>query len=311
MKSRTLPVVLQRCDSYTPSVIAELIDRVAPYVGLNSSLHGKKVLLKPNLISSTGPRLACTHGGFIAGAAMWFLAHGAKVLVGDSPAFGSAVKVCQSQKILETLHDLNVKVVNFVSPVAVKLSGGVSVTVAREALECDLFVGLPKIKAHNQMYVTMAVKNIFGTVKGVNKAMLHMAHGGSHDQFAAIILDLISILPPQLHLADAIEVMDQSGPLDGSCLALDCVAGARCPVALDTALLDLLQLTRTQSPLWRIAALRGLDGSKFNNLCFPLLSPQDFHGSGFTAPDILNGVRFNPVRFLRNMMKRLALKVFS
>ncbi len=216
MKSRTLPVVLQKCDSYTPSVIAELIDRIVPCVGLNSSLHGKKVLLKPNLISSIGPRLACTHGGFIAGAAMWFQAHGAKVLVGDSPAFGSAVKVCQTQKIFAALHGLNVRVVNFVSPVAVKLSGGVSVTVAREALECDLFVGLPKIKAHNQMYVTMAVKNIFGTVKGVNKAMLHMVHGNSHDQFASIILDLMSILPPQLHLADAIEVMHKSGPLDGA-----------------------------------------------------------------------------------------------
>ena len=311
MNIRTLPVALQRCDSYTPSVIAELIDRIVPCVGLNSSLHGKKVLLKPNLISSSGPRLACTHGGFIAGAAMWFQAQGAKVLVGDSPAFGSAKKVCQTLKVLEVLHDLNVRVVNFVSPVAVKLSGGVSVTVAREALECDLFVGLPKIKAHNQMYVTMAVKNIFGIVKGVNKAMLHMVHGNSHNQFAAIILDLMSILPPQLHLADALEVMDKSGPLDGSCLALDCVAGARCPVALDTALLDLLQLTRTQSPLWRIAALRGLDGSKFDKLSFPLLTPQNFHGSGFIAPDTLYGIRFNPVRFLQNMTKRLALKVVN
>jgi uncharacterized protein (DUF362 family) len=311
MKSRTLPVVLQRCDSYSPSVIAELIDRVAPCVGLNSSLHGKKVLLKPNLISSTGPRLACTHGGFIAGAAMWFQAHGAKVLVGDSPAFGSAVKVCQTQKIFAALHGLDVRIVNFVSPAAVKLSGGVVVTVAREALECDLFVGLPKIKAHNQMYVTMAVKNIFGIVKGVNKAMLHMVHGNSHDQFAAIILDLMSILPPQLHFADAIEVMHKSGPLDGSCLALHCVAGARCPVALDAALLDLLQLNRDHSPLWRTAALRGLDGSQFDKLCFPLLTPKDFHGSGFIAPDTLYGIRFNPVRFLRNMMKRLALKVFG
>ncbi len=311
MNSQSLPVALQRCDSYSPSVIAELIDRIVPSVGLSSSLHGKKVLLKPNLISSIGPRLACTHGGFIAGVAMWFQAHGAKVLVGDSPAFGSAVKVCRTQKILGALADLNVRVVNFVSPVAVKLSGGMSVTVAREALECDLFVGLPKIKAHNQMYVTMAVKNIFGIVKGSHKAMLHMVHGNSHDQFAAIILDLVSILPPQLHLADAIEVMDKSGPLDGSHLTLHCVAGARCPVAMDTALLALLQLRRRQSPLWRGAALRGLGGSEFEKLSFPLLTPQDFHGSGFHAPEILYGIRFNPVRFLKNMMKRLVLKNFN
>ena len=44
-----------------------------------------------------------------------------------------------------------------------------TVTVAREAMECDIFVGLPKIKAHNQMYMTLAVKNIFGIVKGVQQ----------------------------------------------------------------------------------------------------------------------------------------------
>jgi uncharacterized protein (DUF362 family) len=309
MNSSTLQVVLQRCDSYDRSVIAELIDLVMCHFEHLGSLHGTTVLLKPNLISSSGPGLACTHGGFVAGVALWFLGQGAKVLVGDSPAFGSAVKVCQNQRISEALQGLDVKLIDFISPVRIELSSDCAVTVAREALECDLFVGLPKIKAHKQMFVTMAVKNVFGIVKGVNKAMLHMVHGDSHARFAAIILDLVSLLPSQLHLADGIEVMHRSGPLDGSSLALNCLAAARCPVALDTAMLSVLELDPNKSPLWLAAAQRGLAGSDLDNHRYPLLSPQNFHGSGFEAPVALNGIRFNPFRFLLGLVKRVVLKV--
>ncbi len=308
MNDVSAQVLLQRCDFYDRASLAEFIDVMMASLGFSGSLHGKVILLKPNLISSKGPRLACTHGEFVAGAALWFLGQGAKVLVGDSPAFGSATSVCKKMGIARSLCGLDIAFVDFISPVTMKLAGGVSVTVAREALECDLFVGLPKIKAHKQMFVTMAVKNIFGIVKGINKAMLHMVHGNSHDQFAEIILDLIQLLPSQLHLADGIEVMHRSGPLDGSPLALNCLAAATCPVALDTAMLDLLQLDQKKSPLWRVAAGRGLRGSKLANLHYPWLSPKDFSGSGFVAPGNLDSIRFNPFRFLRGVGKRVILK---
>ncbi len=311
MNTKLLPVVVQRCDAYERIALAELIGISIRYVGMSGSFYGKTVLLKPNLISGTGPGLACTHGEFIAGVAAWFLDHGAKVLLGDSPAFGCTTNVCHKQGISAALQGLDVTLVDFVSPVRIQLAGGTTVTVAREALECDFFVGLPKIKAHNQMYVTMAVKNIFGIVKGINKAMLHMVHGSSHIRFSGIILDLISLLPPQLHLADAIEVMHKSGPLDGSPFMLNCMAAARNPLALDTAMLELLKLDHSKSLLWRLAAQRGMEGGDLNKLCFPLLSPQDFPSSGFIAPDSLNSIRFNPFRFLRGMMKRMILKFSS
>ncbi len=306
-----LPVVLQKCNTYDRSAIAALVEVMVGHLMLSDSLHGKIVLLKPNFISSSGPSLACTNGEFIAGVAGWFLDQGARVLVGDSPAFGSSEKVCRTFGITEALKGMDVKLVRFKSSVSTRLAGGVTVAIAREALECDLFVGLPKIKAHNQMLVTMAVKNMFGIVKGVNKAMLHMVHGDTHEMFAGIILDLVPLLPSQLHLADGIEAMHGSGPLDGRSLALNCMAAARCPVALDTALLDLLEINQAKSPLWRVASRRGLDGSEIHNIRYPLCCPRDFHGSGFIAPDSLNGIRFNLTRFLRGLIKRVALKVFD
>ena len=311
MNDTCLQVGLNRCSVYNRTSIAEIIDGIMDGLGLSGGFHGKIILLKPNLISAGGPPLACTHGEFIAGVALWFLGQGAKVVLGDSPAFGSASRVCEKHGITSALVGLDIRYVEFTSPVIKKLPCGVSVTVAREALECDLFVGLPKVKAHNQMYVTLAVKNIFGIVKGVNKAKLHMIHGNSHDQFVRIILDLVSLLPPQLHLMDGIHVMHRSGPLDGSQLDLHCIAAARCPVALDTAMLDLLELDEQKSPLWHIGFKEKLAGSNGRNIIYPYLSPHDFYGSGFVAPATLNPIRFSIIRFLRGIAKRLILTVHA
>lgn len=309
MNNETLQVILQKCDRYDRFAIAAHVEMVADRLGGFGPLYGTTVLLKPNLISSSRTPCVCTHSEFIAGVTSWFLDQGARVFLGDSPAFGKTGKVCHALGIVEGLRGMDVRFVDFVTPVKKKLAGGVTVPVAREALECDLFVNMPKIKAHNQMFVSLAVKNIFGIVKGANKAKLHMVHGASHEQFSAVILDLLSVLPPQLHLADGIEAMHRSGPLDGCSLPLNCMAAARCPVALDTAILDLLELDLRKSPLWLLASKRMMAGSDRRNITYPLLSPEDFQNSGFIAPGHLNGIRFHPARFLGGMVKRVFLRV--
>ncbi len=81
------------------------------------------------------------------------------------------------------------------------------------------------------------------------------------------------------------------------------------PIALDSAMLDVLCLNKCKSPLWRVASLRQMTGSDSNNLFFPLLAPKDFHGAGFIAPEHLHEIRFNLFRFLKGAVKRIILKV--
>jgi len=157
----------------------------------------------------------------------------------------------------------------------------------------------------------LAVKNIFGIVKGVNKAKLHMTTGNSHEQFSHVLLDLVRLLPPHIHLMDGIHAMHKSGPLSGALLPLHCVAASSCPVAMDSAMMDLLELDKTKSPLWRTAGKRQFAGTFTDNLVYPRLLPSHFHHSGFAAPQSLDPVRFSPVRFLSGMLKRVSLAVRS
>jgi uncharacterized protein (DUF362 family) len=302
-----ISVALERCHGYESQVLQSVLERVIPCIGVLNLSPGTRVLLKPNLISASAPSLACTHAGFVAAVAAWFLDHGCRVMIGDSPAFGSAINTVERQGIARAVRRMNIQVVEFTSAVRRRLSSGISVGVAAEALDCDLLVNLPKIKAHDQMYVSMAVKNIFGIVKGPRKSWLHMRYGGSHMEFARIILDLHELLPENITLADGIDVMHMHGPMHGDLLSLGCLAGSRSPVALDTAMLALLELEPGKSPLWRAARDRALPGALLSGIEFPLLVPSDFYGSGFMAPEILNPVRFRPLRYVFNSLKRVVL----
>jgi uncharacterized protein (DUF362 family) len=298
-------VALQRCSHYDRVKICGIIDNIISCLEAGHDFYNRNVLLKPNLISRKGPVFSCTDKTFIGGVALWFHEQGARVTIGDSPAFGSSTAVCRQMGITEEIKDLNVQVVDFPSSVKKSVSNNICVNIATPVLECDYFINLPKIKAHNQLYATLAVKNIFGIIKGANKALLHMLHGSSHDGFANIIFDLLDFLPPGMHLSDGITVMHRSGPLDGEPLSLSCIGGSLSPVALDTALLELLELEKEKSPLWRVANEREDEGAQLEKLIFPLLSPLDFHGSGFESPVTLNGIRFNPFRFLLGSGKRI------
>ena len=103
--------------------------------------------------------------------------------------------------------------------------------------------------------------------------------------------------------------MHREGPIDGVPLRLGCIAGAGDPVALDTALLDLLELDPRRSPLRQAAAARGLPGSRAAGIVYPALTPAAFAGSGFVAPAGLEAVRFNPYRFLRGLLRRFVLAI--
>jgi uncharacterized protein (DUF362 family) len=300
-----ISVCLDRCETYSSEIIEPLLNSQMDILGVSADLSSKKILLKPNLLSAGAPSLACSNPLFVKAIATCFLSRGAKVLLGDSPAFGSAAQVLKRQGFAAALSGLAVEFVPFKRCIKKKLSCGVSVGIAAEALECDCFINIPRIKAHDQMGVTMAVKNVFGIVLGARKAWLHMKHGESHRFFAEMILDLQQILPSSLVFADGIEVMNRRGPMKGSSLLLGCLAASKSSVGLDRAMLEVLEVEKEMVPLAMAAEKKQREGATLQDLDFPQCIPSDFTGSGFRAPAKLSPVRFRPFRYLGSSLKRV------
>jgi uncharacterized protein (DUF362 family) len=274
-------------------------------IGDPGALAGKKVLLKPNLLSVAKGPLPCTEGAFILAVARLFVDRAARVHIGDSPAFGSARSLLARLGILQELLSMGVVVTDFRQTREVILASGRRARIAVQALDCDLLVNMPRVKAHAQARVTLSVKNCFGCLTGLQKPLWHMLYGGRSGSFPQLLLELLSVLPPILSLVDGIRAMHCTGPMNGRPYPLRLVAGGWNPVAVDMALLKILGVACADSPLHRCAQELGLPGSDETALYYPLAHPMALAVDDFQVPAQLAPIRFRPLRFLYSSLKRI------
>jgi len=85
-----------------------------------------------------------------------------------------------------------------------------------------------------------------------------------------------------------------------------CLAGSKSSIALDRAMLEVLEIDKEEVPLVVTAEKECLSGAHLQDITFPLCRPDAFAGSGFTIPATLIPVRFQPFRFLKSSLKRMS-----
>lgn len=299
------PVALLRAQSYGQPLLRENIFRLLDHSGITVA-PGTKILVKPNLLMAH--KLACTSPAVVASVCEWLLEKGGKVTVADSPAFGTAEAVAASIGLEAALAPLALKVHGFGKPVttSIRLPGGETVKagIAKEALECDLLFSVPRIKAHSQMRITLAVKNCYGCICGIRKALAHVRFGKSRAFFADFVAGLYASLPPVVALCDGIIAMDVTGPRNGKAFDLQLLAASASAPALDAAILAILGIPQSDIPLALALERRGL---AIQPGAWPLASPDDFAVRGFQVPATLKPVTFNPLRLAGSIIRRLWL----
>ena len=266
---------------------------------------GMRVLVKPNLVTFRQAHLSCTNVNVVIAVCAYLKAKGAHPIVGDSPAFGSLKQVAKSCGLAPRLEELGVPLVPFREKVKVRLPCGVKVGLAREALSVDGIINLPKFKAHNQLLLTLAVKNLFGCVVGLEKPWLHASIGDKDDLFAQMLFEVAQTLPVIANLMDAVEAMEGRGPTGGKRVRLSFLAAAQDPVAMDTTLYQSLGLEPALVPLWRVA----------QRADHPAAFPENVKAAGipplpaFKLPKRLTPITFNPLRLMKGLLKRLVLRL--
>lgn len=311
LAAAAIPVALAPCRSYRAEELKATLDLVLRVGGLEVR-PGSVVLLKPNLVSAGGgpAHLACTSPAVVAAVAEWCLDHGARVQVGDSPAFGSGRAVMRACGMLDALARLPVAVVDFDRSRRLELPCGLKVPVAAAALECDLLLNLPRVKAHGQLYVSLAVKNYFGVVSGWHKALHHARYGDLANRFETLLADLPALFPGSFSLVDGIVAMQRTGPMQGEPFPLALLAGGFDPVALDTAILEIIGADPHRSLLWEECYRRRVAGTDPARLVFPLARPEELKVENFLLPEELKPVTFHPGRILVGGCRRLAARIF-
>ncbi|MBN2289850.1 MAG: DUF362 domain-containing protein [Candidatus Glassbacteria bacterium] len=127
------------------------------------------------------------------------------------------------------------------------------VTVVAPAVRRDVLINMPIAKHHGSTRFTGALKNLMGLNNG-NTGW----HAGT-DHLAGSIVDLASVVRPQLCLMDATEMLAENGPFGpGKVVRANKVIAAVDPVAADSYACSLLGMKAEEVSTIRQACERGL-----------------------------------------------------
>ncbi len=286
--------------------VDELIGAVLP-----RDIKGLNILLKPNLLKSKDP-LCITSWQLMATVAVLLKKRDAKVTVGDSSAFGNAIQVLKAAGILDFFSKIGIACTGLSVPQKIGLPCGLDISISKKALEADIIFNLPRLKAHCQMGLTGAVKNLYGVVPGFRKALYHLLYGKESSLFARMIIEIGQRLPPTVNLMDATLCMHENGPSGGSPIWLGTVASSQSAHALDTTFYTALGATPERIPIWKESQRMGIPCAFYQNIRFPWLSMEEIEEtSDFRLPEELDPIIFSPTRFIkgrvRSLLKGLAI----
>ena len=258
-------VSILSCKEYNADLILKKMNEAWIACGGKDALNlsGKRVLLKPNiLLDAKIEKVATTHPEFLRAAIRFVKLQGAeKIYVGDSPGFqkpGFSAKKCGLGAVC---RDENVEFYDF-SKKSIKIPciNGEKVkqfTVCDILNKIDNIISLPKLKTHQLMYYTGAVKNQFGLIPGLLKSSFHMQFP-SRDSFASMILDLHLAVKPSFAFMDGIVSMEGPGPGNGFPKKTNLILSSSNFVALDTVASRIIGYDPDIIPILKNAYSRGI-----------------------------------------------------
>lgn len=252
-----------------PSVRQAIVKLLEPLGGMSAFIdRGDRVLLKPNMLSAQEPdRAVTTNPAVVQVVAELVLGVGGTVLIGDSPGLGGFLRVAEKSGIYAAARNSGAILVEFKD--AVELCGAGmfhSVRLARAYCEADKIINLPKLKTHEMMTMTCAVKNLFGAVVGAEKAGWHLKAGSSRQLFARLLLEIYQLKKPTLTIVDAIIAMEGNGPGSGDPIELGLLLAGVNPVAIDVIAGRLAGIPGEMLPIEREAISLGLHGALINDI---------------------------------------------
>lgn len=303
-------VALARCDNYDPSrVRTALVQLLDPIGGMGSFVSpGERILLKPNMLSIKSPDQAVTtHPAVVRAVAELVREAGGRVLIGDSPGMGGFQRVARKSGIARAAAESGAELVEFNA--TVDLPGGGTFrrfTLARAYWEADKVINLPKLKTHEMMTMTCAVKNLFGAVVGAEKAGWHLKAGASREQFARMLLEIYLLKKPALNIVDAVVAMEGNGPGNGDPLQVGALIAGENPVAVDMVAGRLAGIPAELLHVELEARRMGLDGSSWEGLALLGESLDSFPSKPFRLPGGLDA-QFGLPKFLSSILKRQLL----
>ena len=218
---------------------------------------GMKIALKPNLVvAKTADSGATTHPELAAGIIEFLFAHDVQpqqITIMEGSWLGDDTRRAFSVSGFESVaKQYGVALLDLKrAPTTKKTIRGESVDICTPALEADLLINMPVLKAHCQTALTCALKNLKGCIPDREKRRFHA--DGLHGPIAA----LSALLPVSVTLVDGI-CGDLTFEEGGTPVQMDRVLLGWDPVKIDAYAAELIGLSIDEVPYIKMAERLGV-----------------------------------------------------
>ncbi len=213
----------------------QAVDRALELFPLD--LHGKRVLIKPNVLRSSEAKEAIvTHPAVLRAVVEKVETMGpASIIVGDNPglfSYGANEESFRKTGLMEAAKGYYQNIGNDSQQVDFNHDFMDTVSLSRAVLNSDILISLPKFKTHGLTVLTGAIKNSYGFLPGAQKARLHKA-AGSPERFHEMVVDVFRLRVPDLFIVDAVIGMEGNGPASTDLRDIGLLLASDNGVALD------------------------------------------------------------------------------
>ena len=261
---RTGTVLVKSVSHYEQAAVDQAVEEAFQRF-LPSGLAGKTVAVKPNLLLARTPENASTtHPAVVAAVCRAVVKRGGKALIAESgggPITPSSLEKLYEATGMKKAAEESGAELNFdCSAEKMEVPEGKTrkeFLVLSAIRRADLIVSVAKLKTHGFMKMTASVKNLYGTIPGLHKAMMHREYPAKKD-FASMICDLAEAFRPALNITDAIVGMEGEGPSGGTPVRTGLLLASDDPFASDVVAAAIMGIWPQEAPILREAIDRKL-----------------------------------------------------
>ncbi len=222
---------------------------------------GWRVLVKPNFVAVPEHRLsgAVTRWEVCKAVCEAVRVAGARPFIAESASVGSETEDVILFCGYRTLREEGIEVIDLKSgretPCLLPVPGGVlydGIPSWEAVRDADAVISVPVMKVHDQLSISVGIKNLKGLVRDEGKKEFHRR--GVKDA----VCDLLAAVKPVLCIVDATYCLEGIGPVFGETRRIGLIAGSKDAVACDAVCGELMDFRPQEVEITAEAARRGL-----------------------------------------------------
>ncbi len=169
------------------------------------------------------------------------------VMVVESDSMsGTAISRVTKSGVMDLIEKCDVEFLNISEDeVEEHKVAGFTLQVPKTVMKADFLINIPKIKTHDIVFISIAMKNMFGTLANKKKWELHR-------QLGKILVFLNRTIRQDLIVVDGIVGMEGLGPIQGSPVDLGLIVSGLNPATVDAVCCHIMSFNPyTIETLWR------------------------------------------------------------